>query len=367
MANKNYVDVSIAQVLEDCLDEMTLGSTNALVVPADVKKEEDAAPADEDEAMDADDIDALLDLLERRTAEESGGEESGEGEDADEDGVEDEDAINWRFPLKDEDEEEDEDEEDWGNFSAIGFHNRTVDLTRRGDFAGAVAVCIRGLKRFPTDIDLLADAICYSSRRGDKATAEHYYQRLVETIPRRRWNWRAFTFSFDYLLKDPVRNEESCRAIIADYKKYHPSEERAYCAESELEGALGNETRSREVLEEAVGTLKSASQCALRLAEMQLDTGCFQEAIQTVNYAVCSSAQLQPSIDVSCLLLVRTMAKDALLHQKAVATGDVLEEDVDALIKEYRYILQEFPRLRREYGDEVDCRISILKLLAMGL
>lgn len=346
MANKNYVDVSIAQVLEDCLDEMTLGSTNALVVPADVKEDEDAAPAD----VDADDIDALLDLLERRTAE-----ESGEGEDADEDGDADEDA------------DEDEDAEDWGNFSAIGFHNRTVDLTRRGDFAGAVAVCIRGLKRFPTDIDLLADAICYSSRRGDKETAEHYYQRLVETIPRRRWNWRAFTFSFDYLLKDPVRNEESCRAIIADYKKYHPSEERAYCAESELEGALGNETRSREVLEEAVGTLKSASQCALRLAEMQLDTGCFQEAIQTVNYAVCSSAQLQPSIDVSCLLLVRTMAKDALLHQKAVATGDVLEEDVDALIKEYRYILQEFPRLRREYGDEVDCRISILKLLAMGL
>lgn len=127
-----------------------------------------------------------------------------------------------REMMSDSDDEDDADESD---MDSDDYHNKAVDRARRGKKREAAGICMEGLKKFPRNVDLLADTIKYSSEAGDMRTAAAHYSILKESVPFQRWNWRAFTFSFDYLLKkDPIANEDECRHIIAHYKKYLPYE-----------------------------------------------------------------------------------------------------------------------------------------------
>lgn len=195
-----------------------------------------------------------------------------------------------REMMSDSDDEDDADESD---MDSDDYHNKAVDRARRGKKREAAGICMEGLKKFPRNVDLLADTIKYSSEAGDMRTAAAHYSILKESVPFQRWNWRAFTFSFDYLLKkDPIANEDECRHIIAHYKKYLPYEEKASMAESELEEALGNAESSMNVLKEAIRTYANASQCALRLADMQMGSRPFCGRVgnrQLRNRRICRS------------------------------------------------------------------------------
>lgn len=180
----------------------------------------------------------------------------------------------------------DEDMDD-NDMDSDDYHNKAVDRARRGRNREATDICMEGLKKFPLNVDLLADTIKYSSEAGDMQTAADHYSILKANVPFQCWNWRAFTFSFDYLLKeDPIANEDECRSIVEHYKKYLPYEEKASMAESELEAALGNAAGSMSVLKEAISTHANASQCALRLADMQMNRGLFVDVLETTNYGI---------------------------------------------------------------------------------
>lgn len=188
---------------------------------------------------------------------------------------------------KDNNNAEDEDDDDYyddeeGEDSDY-YHNEAVKYARYGKFNKSAQICIAGLKRFPYDVDLLADVIKYSSDAGNRDVSCKYYAVLKDTVPVQRWNWRAYSFSLEYLLNDPIGNEYECRAIIANYKRYIPYEEKVYVAESELEEALGNADRSMEVLHEALASRENASQCSIRLADMQMDRGLYEDVIATSN------------------------------------------------------------------------------------
>lgn len=125
-----------------------------------------------------------------------------------------------RGMMSDSDDEEDMDDND---MDSDDYHNKAVDRARRGRNREATEICMEGLKKFPLNVDLLADTIKYSSEAGDMQAAANYYSILKANVPFQRWNWRAFTFSFDYLLKeDPIANEKECRSIVEYYKKYLP-------------------------------------------------------------------------------------------------------------------------------------------------
>lgn len=241
------------------------------------------------------------------------------------------------------------------------YHNKAVDYARRSNYARAVQVCKRGLKFFPNDIDLLADTIKYSCETGDLKTAKEFYERLI-TLPRTSWNWRAYTFCFDYLVLDPINNEENCRTLIKDYKVFIPYEEKAYMSESELEAALGNQNRSMMVLVEAIDKLPNAPQCALRLADMQLDRGLFDAVLKTCNYCLSASCEVQPSINIPYLLLVRALAKDALLHKRFANEEHVDQEEIDVLLKEYAALREDFPEMAR-HSRVIHIREKCLKVL----
>lgn len=258
--------------------------------------------------------------------------------------------------------DEDEDRGD-SDMDSDDYHNKAVDCARRGRNCEAMEICMRGLKKFPLNVDLLADTIKYSSEAGDMQTAADYYSVLKANVPFRRWNWRAFTFSFDYLLKeDPIANEDECRSIINYYKKYLPYEEKASMAESELEAALGNAEGSMSVLKEAIYTHTNASQCALRLADMQMDRGLFEDMLETTNYGIAAAVEVQPSINIPYLYYIRTLAKDHLLHQKECAGEPVTKDELEALKEEYNLLLSEFPELVR-HAHMIKMRVKMLKFV----
>ncbi len=272
---------------------------------------------------------------------------------------------------EDEDEEEDDEDDEDAGMDTDDYHNKAVDFARRSQYSKAADICIKGLCRFPTNVDLLSDTIKYSANAGNLENAAQYYEKLKQ-IPWFRWNWRAFTFSFDYLLDlDPEANESECRTIVEHYQKYLPHEEKAYMAESELEAALGNPQGSMEVLHKTLDTISNASQCALRLADMQLDRGLYAQVIRTANYGLSASAEVQASINVPYLYLVRALAKDALLHQEVFAKK-YSDENYDfekdfrdktrALMHEYELMLDQFPELNH-HSRTIKMRIKMLKFL----
>ncbi len=258
------------------------------------------------------------------------------------------------------DDNDDIDEMDVDNMDADDFHNKAVEFARFGKNKKALAICEIGMKRFSASVDLLADAIKYSSVTGDMSTASKYYEKL-KNIPFQRWNWRAFTFSFDYLLGDPVANEAECRSTIENYKKYLPYEERANMSESELEAALGNQERSASILKEAIHTLKCACQCGLKLAEMQLERGDFEDVLETCNFGL-SSVELQPTTSVPYFLLIRTLAEDSILHKKIHDHKEVSQSEVDDIYDTYESLLSDFPELVT-HAETIDMRMKLLKYI----
>lgn len=264
------------------------------------------------------------------------------------------------------DDEDDDDEDDDGAESALDaddYHNKAVSCARKSKYRKAAGICMEGLEKYPLNVDLLADTIAYSKDAGDMERAEEYYRILRNQVSFRRWNWRAFTFSFDFLLAaDPEANEEECRLLIENYRKYLPYEERADMAESELEGALGNTERSMAVLRNALRIRTNASLCALCLADMLMDRGLFEEVIAAAAYGIAASAVAQPSINVPYLYYLRTLSKDHLLHRKECVGEAVTAEEVSALKEEYELLRSEFPELIR-YSRNINTRIKMLKFI----
>lgn len=258
---------------------------------------------------------------------------------------------------------DDDDAEDDSGLNSDHYHNKAVDYARRGRNREAAEICIKGLRKFPYNVDLLADTIKYSSEAGDIRTAADHYSLLKSHIPFQRWNWRAFTFSVEYLLKeDPIANEEECRIIIDNYKKFLPYEEKSSMAESELEAALGNVESSIKVLEKAIQTLTNASQCALRLADMQMDRGLYEKVLTTANYGIAASAEPQPSINIPYLYYLRALAKDYLLHKKELEGEHITKNELETLEEEYELLISEFPELMNQMHT-IKMRIKMLKFV----
>ena len=155
---------------------------------------------------------------------------------------------------------------------------------------------------------------------------------------------------------------------IARTKSISKAAENLYMAQpnlsravKELEEALGNGERSMEVLLHVVDEHPNAPQCALRLADMQMDRGMFGEVIKTCNYGLSASCEVQPSINIPYLILLRTLCKDALLFKRMHQGMHVTADEIDMLVKEYEFIRAEFPELSH-YSAITRIRANCLKL-----
>lgn len=132
-------------------------------------------------------------------------------------------------------------------------------------------------------------------------------------------------------------------------------------AESELEAALGNHERSLSVLNEAISVLPNAPQCSLRLTDMQLERGMYEDVVHTARYGLSASAETQPSINIPYMYYVMALAGDALLHRKYAESNEVPQDEVTRIRNSYAKMLNKFPELRR-HKDNIVMRIKMLDM-----
>ena len=185
-----------------------------------------------EDSSDKQEMESFLDFLSRMASGEEDGEDDDDEEENDDDG----------FVFGDDEQPERE-------MDADDYHNRAVGYAREHRFAKAVQICEEGLFTYPDNVDLLADAVKYCAENGDKPRAQKHYEKLCAVIPRSRFNWRAFTFSLDYLMLDAEENESECRSLLEDYAKALPFEENiaktaevvryAHMVNVSVEGELG--------------------------------------------------------------------------------------------------------------------------------
>lgn len=164
---------------------------------------------------------------------------------------------------------------------ADDFHNFTVSISKiSGDNRGALQIAEEGLKLHSDNTDLLADAILYGRNCGEREDCATWYKKLLG-IDQSAWTWRAFSFSIDYLLDEYASKRatsEEILTLVNDYQKYKPDEEDAWLSEYDFYNSTNNRAKGMEALEAADKKFKFCPKCWLRLADIKMDDGLYDEA-----------------------------------------------------------------------------------------
>lgn len=241
---------------------------------------------------------------------------------------------------------------------ADNYHNIAVSFSRRQQSERACNICQAGLKKWPGNIDLNADALNYAMDAGLTDKLQGFAETLQKNCPdHSRWNWRGFRFLFMYYIKlKPKGYEWAAENLLAEYKKYLPADERAYLSESEWYQSIGKQEKAVQALEEAVKNMK-APQCALALTDLYFDRADYKNVLRTATLGIAYAAEPQPGIRTAYLLMMRAFALDADL----LRSGNITEERVRRVLGEYelakKYVS---PREKKV----IELRMDILKTYA---
>ena len=238
---------------------------------------------------------------------------------------------------------------------ADDFHNIAVDYARHEQPDRASAICQTGLRTWPNSIDLNADALTYMLDSGDLNSSSKLAESLQNNCPdRSKWNWRGFSFLFDYYLKvQPSGYEEAIDTLIDDYKKYLPYEEKAYICDAKRYINLGQTDQAINSLENALSRL-NAPQSALFLTDLYFESAKYEDAIRTATLGIAYAAEPQPSIRTAYLLFIRALSKDALY----LKNGSVSQEEAKQILGEYELARRYVSKSEEEV---INLRMDILK------
>lgn len=204
------------------------------------------------------------------------------------------------------------------------YHNLAATYAQIDDYLHAFNITIKGLRQYPYDCDLLADAIKYGSKCGKVSECKTYLNVLLSR-PFEYWNWRTFTFVIDFYLLSTTWDEVSeiqstldeALAIARKYQEVLVSEERGYVAEAEVYLTSVNVDKAMEVLHKAIYENKDmlTPQCCIKYADLLSERGEFERVIDVCNRGLIVSAQDQPTARTGYFCYLSALAKDALIHR----------------------------------------------------
>lgn len=186
--------------------------------------------------------------------------------------------------------------------TSTDFHNVSVECARRNAEELACDFLERGLNKYPTSVDLLADYIKYGivCNRLDKC--EEYYNILIG-ISKKIWNWRAFRFSIDYLMTELEKGncgdeiKQAMLALASEFRQYLPHDENGYLAQAEIHNIFNERELEISVLEEAIAKITRAPKSLLRLADIYYSDGRLEETLNLLHR--CERDSLEPQMGVS--------------------------------------------------------------------
>lgn len=209
------------------------------------------------------------------------------------------------------------------------YHNLCSEYARKRLPALALKVAILGTKRYPQNVDLLADVIRFGGESVKWDACKKAYERL-QGIPKQMWNWRAFTFTIDYLkarysTEQEAEKETTYKAALElaeAYKQSNLCDERAWVADAELKLIKNQIAEAIDTLEDGIKTVAVAPQCCLKLADLYLEQGKYEKVIHYAAIGATVTAQEQPSTSIGYLYYISGLAKDALIHKEALEKPD---------------------------------------------
>lgn len=238
--------------------------------------------------------------------------------------------------------------------TADQFHNASVRLVSSGfyDLAYDLVANI-GIKRHPRNTDLLGDLLTYGTRCRSLEDLRQWYDQLID-IPKRFWTWRAYQFSFDYLMEtlpyaktedELSLREQEIEGIFSSFKenfrylKDKSDREKAYMMEYEFYTSKGEEKRALEALENGVKALPhKCAQCALKYADHQFEMGNYADAATYAKIAV-DVKEGQPSINLGYTYYIWAMSLEQLTRKdNALSITDRIQEIYSAYHAAYQYM-----------------------------
>lgn len=204
------------------------------------------------------------------------------------------------------------------------YHNLAVSYAKLDLYDGACKILQRGVKEVPYSVDLLADLVRYGISGGQFNLCEEPYTTLSK-IPKSRWNWRAFSFSIDYLLEkanymthdyDLQMLKQQALELANQFIEGEQSDQ-AYFDKSTILLAFGSNESTSEteesILELGLKNVTEAPKCALRLADIQFEKGMYSDAIQNLQRCSVNVFKPQPDINGSYAFLLRGLSNASLL------------------------------------------------------
>ena len=246
--------------------------------------------------------------------------------------------------------------------TADEFHNAAVNLTRNGFYEYGYAIVQVGVWRYPKNTDLLGDLLAYGlhcKNIYDQELRKWYLQ--LKDINKRFWTWRAYQFSFDYLMEylpyakaeEVEIVEDSIKQLINDFKenfrflKDKSDCEKAYMMEFEYYSSLGKDKEAEKALNEATKILEGkCAQCAFKLADRRFEQG---DYAGTINYAriAIGIKEDQPSINLGYANYILAMSLERECRTKnALGAREDLEEIYQAYYAAYNYMADDVGRER---------------------
>ncbi|MBQ7099535.1 MAG: hypothetical protein IJO05_07450 [Oscillospiraceae bacterium] len=253
------------------------------------------------------------------------------------------------------------------------FHNLISCYMEIGDYYNAHRVTQMGMRQYPRNIDLLANAIRVASCGIDFKTTEQYLQVALQ-IDKKYWNWRLFLFSIEayrYMMSQcPIEQMDEyyqkALDLAKDYQKYIQADERAYNQEAEIYLMANDIGKARAVLTQAIEDgywdpdakrymPLVAPQCCVTLIDSILeDTHEYAEIVKIAKRGIQFTAQEQPSANMGYFVYRWAMALDAL----AIQGGYKVPDDIKNALKVYQ-VAYELNK-GRSYAKTIKTRYFIL-------
>lgn len=229
------------------------------------------------------------------------------------------------------------------------WHNFAVSLARHDHYGLACDVLDKALEHNQKNTDLLADYLQFGICCNRKEQCRTHYETL-KNIHRKKYSWRAFSFSIDYLmyiweqsdtLEEMKRLEKEMFGLAKDFHKYFPKLEESYSSEADIYSKLREHDKVIETLEKALNELPRTPKCALQLADARFEQCEYEKALDALRRAVKNANQPQQGINsgyARCLIGLSMLA-DAELKGETISKElirNVYLEFNLAVSREYR-------------------------------
>lgn len=253
--------------------------------------------------------------------------------------------------------------------TAEEIHNCAVPLARVNMYDCACIILKRGLKSLEGSVDLLADYIRYGISCGRYEECEEYFLRL-KGISKNQWNWRAFSFSIDYLLDkvnrtNGIRERNNIKKTanrLADEFISIIGKDQAYFDKAQVIRTFGgdNENTEETILLQGIHSLKVAPRCALRMSDILFERGEYKEAVELLKKCCINAFSPQPDISGSYSFLLSALSKTSELFSEYIDSDFSDKENVVMdIYKDFNTALE--ANLNNTYKQTANTAIKIIE------